>query len=511
MVASGQHFDVVVVGAGLGGLGAATTLADAGRRVLVLEHAHQPGGYAVTFDRPPFRFDASLHALGGLAPGGGTDALLKQLGVLDQLTLTRLDPFYLVRAPAGDLSVPADFFAYEQTLVGMFPAERRGIRAWFDDCRNVVAEFRRVEFDQSAGDAPLMQDWPGEYPTIARLTPQTWAQATEAHVSDPVLASLLTVLWDYAATPPSRLSAIVGMAIVGSYGLFGGWYPHGGAGAIPRALAARLASAGVPIEYGQTVTALPVRDGKVGSVVTEQGLEVTCDAVVSNAGGRPLVDLVGSEQLPDEWRERVTSPTIAWSNVSVFLGLGRDVFAEQALPHEVFLAGSGDADTDFAAGLAGDWANTTIMATDCTHLDPGCAPAGGGVVVLAAGAAYDYAHTWGTKGGEETSEQVKDRVADALVTIADKAIPGLASAVLQREVASPVTNYRYTLNPGGSWAGHETTPQSGFGLGPSTPIPNLFQAGAWTGSFGQTPALASGVAAGGQVINYLTGDVTSQA
>ncbi|MGA8053467.1 MAG: FAD-dependent oxidoreductase, partial [Burkholderiales bacterium] len=68
MTGGNERWDVVVVGAGLGGLGAAVALVRAGRRVLMLEQAHQPGGYAVTFDRPPYRFDASLHAYNGLAP-----------------------------------------------------------------------------------------------------------------------------------------------------------------------------------------------------------------------------------------------------------------------------------------------------------------------------------------------------------------------------------------------------------------------------------------------------------
>jgi phytoene dehydrogenase-like protein len=97
--------------------------------------------------------------------------------------------------------------------------------------------------------------------------------------------------------------------------------------------------------------------------------------------------------------------------------------------------------------------------------------------------------------------------------VADKAIPGLAAATVLREVATPVTNYRYTLNARGSWAGYEATPQNvGPGaLGASTPIPNLFQVGAWSGRAGQTGALASGAESAAQVGAYLSGAVAESA
>ena len=223
--------------------------------------------------------------------------------------------------------------------------------------------------------------------------------------------------------------------------------------------------------------------------------------------GRPAAAaLLGPDVLPPEFVSRVRTPTVAGSSVSVYLGLDRDVFAEQGLPHEVFLATGADAGTELAAGLAGDWAGCALLATDYTHLDPGCAPEGGAVVVLTAPAAYEHAAEWGTQGGG-SADQVKARVADALLARADASIPGLAGAVVRRDVATPVTNQRYTLNPGGSWAGYEATPLTSgpAALGPTTPLPNLALAGAWTGSFGQMPALGSGVRAARRILAHLSG------
>ena len=46
-----ETYDVVVVGAGLGGLSVAAALAKLGKSVLVVEQHDKPGGYAHVFER----------------------------------------------------------------------------------------------------------------------------------------------------------------------------------------------------------------------------------------------------------------------------------------------------------------------------------------------------------------------------------------------------------------------------------------------------------------------------
>ena len=79
--------DAVVIGAGLGGLGAAGYLARAGRKVAVLEHHTVPGGYAHEFKRRGFRFEVALHALDGVGPGGWLGPMLEDLGVTDRVAI----------------------------------------------------------------------------------------------------------------------------------------------------------------------------------------------------------------------------------------------------------------------------------------------------------------------------------------------------------------------------------------------------------------------------------------
>ena len=64
-----MHYDVIIIGAGLGGLTAGAKLAREGKSVLLLEQHDRPGGCATTFKRRDFTMEVGLHEMDGLHPG----------------------------------------------------------------------------------------------------------------------------------------------------------------------------------------------------------------------------------------------------------------------------------------------------------------------------------------------------------------------------------------------------------------------------------------------------------
>ncbi len=496
--------DVVVIGAGLGGLAAAVAAAGRGRHVVVLEQGENPGGYATCFQRGPYRFDASLHALNGLAPGGGLDGLYRQLGISERLHLDRLDPLYLVRFPGTDIVAHADRFRYESEVIGRFPDQAQGIRALLDEQVTAHSDARRMSEDQAASRNVAGEEIMTVYPALARLSGETAEQTMARYVTDPDARAVLGVLWVYLGLPPSRLSSLLYANAVVSYHDFGGWYPQGSAAAISRALVDSLHQRGGEIRFGQRVTTIELSDLHVTAVTTEAGLRVETASVISDANApATMLDMVGREHLPADYVARLEAPTPSYTTVNVYLGLDRDVFAENGLPHEVFIFPSYDHDANEQAALAGDWDHAGIAITDYTRVDAGCAPPGHAAVVVGAVASWDYEDTWGTGGqvsGYHTNPgylAIKDKVAERLIAAADTHVPGLGSAIRHREVSTPLTNWAYTANPRGAIEGYENTSQnSGLGWLPQrTPIQNLFLAGAWTNGGGQNPAIQSGVSA----------------
>ena len=72
-----KMYDVIVVGAGNGGLAAAANTASEGLKTLLLEKHNIPGGCATSFRRGRFEFEPSLHELCSVGTAEHPDSVYK--------------------------------------------------------------------------------------------------------------------------------------------------------------------------------------------------------------------------------------------------------------------------------------------------------------------------------------------------------------------------------------------------------------------------------------------------
>ena len=63
-----SHYDVIIIGSGIGGLTCGALMSKHGRNVLILEQHSKPGGYVTSYARQGFLFDV-VHVIGGLKKG----------------------------------------------------------------------------------------------------------------------------------------------------------------------------------------------------------------------------------------------------------------------------------------------------------------------------------------------------------------------------------------------------------------------------------------------------------
>jgi prolycopene isomerase len=475
-----ESLDALVVGAGVGGLACAVAIARTGRRVEVVEAQPEPGGYATGFERDGYRFDASLHLLDGVEPGGSNRPVWEALGLHRHLSTSA--PPLLRREiwPEHVIDVPQGLDGWVDVMSTAFPHCRRG----FVEVARIaeqVLEAAHADRDARIWGTPSQP----LAPVLSSLMDRTAEQVLLEHLSDPRARAITGTLSCYLGLGCDELAAIPFLTMFASYQRDGGTYPAGGSAAISAALVAELRSHGGQLRTNSPIATIRTRQRAAIGVTLTNGDQIDSDVVVSNVspiqtyGGLLDVDLVGSR-----FRRKLDAMTLGTSMVKVWLGLD-DPLPQAA--YETFLRAAYS--TRFRSGSLDDLG---VVATH--HLDPTCCPEGHGVLSITVGV--------------EAHDPAPAGLADALVSeVERRLLRSLSGAIQTRVVATPATFERFTGNPGGTIHGFRPIPrQSGpRRLGATGPIARLLQVGSWTyAGSGVLPSMTSGLVAAATIDRWLS-------
>jgi phytoene desaturase len=278
-IVPGRTDRVVVVGAGLAGLATALRLRGAGREVTVVERGAGPGGRAGRVERDGYALDTGPSVF--TAPEIVADTLAAVGDKLeDRLTLVPLETTYRAQyADGSSLDVHADpdaFAAEVGRLCG--PAEATALRRYLAD----LAELYRLQlatFIDRNLDSPLDLLGPELLALARRGGFGRLSRHVERYFADDRLRRLFSFQALYAGVSPFR--AIAAYAVIAQLDIGAGvWHPMGGIAAVPDALAAAAADAGVTFRYGATVAELETSGPRVSAVRLADGDRLPADAVV---------------------------------------------------------------------------------------------------------------------------------------------------------------------------------------------------------------------------------------
>lgn len=492
-------YDVVIIGAGVGGLTAAALLSKAGLSVCVLEKEPHAGGYLAGFRRKDFIFDTAIHWLNQYGPTGIVTKLFDAIGTDHPTAVTQQ---FIRRYKGRDFNylLTNNPDQLRDTLIQDFPNDRKGIIRFFAKAKRVGWSLTQLNSIFKANDIltfkqkllskiqllriifpfiPLV-GYSGEkgvkrglkhYFKDERLH-KMFASETE------IIGCMVPIGWSYAHDFQSP--------------------PKGGGQVIPEWLQYVVNHYNNQVFTHCSVKQVLIEDQTVkGVAFNHRGKDhiVHSKYVIAACDIETLYEhMLPVHAVSQKLKSKLKNAQLYSSSVTISIAL--DCTAEslgfgEELVHLV------DESIPFNEHHNGNPHTSEISILAPSVRDKSMAPQGCGTLTLFMPAYMDYQNDWLTTRDEngniirgEAYKQLKQDIAKIIIERIDKHLaPGLCNHILFYDVATPVTHWRYTGNKNGTMMGAKPGKQNMQNniAHYQTPVKNLLLGGHWAELGGGVP------------------------
>ena len=480
--------EVLVIGAGLGGLTAAALLAKAGREVVVVEPELRPGGDLAGFSRREFVFDSSIHWLNQCGPGGFVHKIMSWIG--DDFPVCK--PLRSIRRYKGGsfdyllTDTPDDL---RGQLIADMPGDRRGLVRMFDDAR-VIGD-RMARYAHLMRSTQTMDRWERLQRGIRMAA---WGIPFARFYNKSAVEGLARYV------PSGRLSEIfcseeallaVLVPLGWAYGRDFQTPPRGGSQVIPQWLVGRIRASGSEVVMRKRVEEILLDGGRAAGVRLASGETIRARWVLAACDLETVyTKMLPAGIVPARLLEKLRVGEVYDSSLTVSVGL--DCPVEDLGFGEEMLCLYRDGVTR-QEQHGGDPHKSGLTVLVPTVRDPSLAPAGKGTLTVYCGATLEQHDHWHTGPNLERGaayRTFKHDYARILLDRVEAAVaPGLQDHIEVLDVATPVTHWRYTGNKRGSiMAGRPSKANIKAKIAHyRTPVRNLLLAGHWAEYGGGVP------------------------
>ncbi len=497
-----KKYDVIVIGAGLGGLGAASQLAIEGKHVLLLEKHNVPGGFATSFVRGRFEFEGALHVLSDIGTEenpGSFYRYLEKLGVVpDHLKFKSAREYYRsVFFDGYDVTMPFGVDPFFDKLIELFPNETEGIEKFKEICLKVQDGF---DYIASKGGIASPMAILMKHSWVARVAGLTVEDLFNRCVKGKRLRAVLAQIWGYDGLPPSKLNAIYFIITLISL-LRSATYPIGRSHAMTSAIVEGIKNLGGEVRYNALVNRILVENGRASGVELLNGDIYKSKAIISNVN--PIcttMKMLPPEVVSESYKRRIYAPQIGVSAFSVYIGLNSPPKKLGLTSHETFINATDDNDEIYDAMTRLE-APKIIVAACYNNIEETISPPGTSQLVLTS---LQKGNVWHSVSPDQY-HQIKDELANEMITMVEKTIsPDLRKYIEVAEGATPLTYYRYSKNMDGAVYGYtqEILNSPMLRLKGRGAVPGLYLGGAWVNlGGGFYPSINSGRMAAAACLN----------
>ncbi len=428
--------NIIVIGSGFGGLGAASRLLSAGHNVTILESRDKPGGRGYTYEMDGFKFD-----------GGPTvitapflfDEIWEAAGKKreDYFELVPCDPFYRIfdwNNQPFDYNDNHEFILSE--IEKRNPRDKEGYTKFLSTTK-AIFEKGFIEL----ADKPFLNisDMLKVAPDLVRLkSHETVYQYVSGFIEDEFLRRCFSFHPLLVGGNPFDTTSIYAMIhyLEREWGVH---YALGGTGSIVNAMVKLIEEQGGKLHVNQKVEEIIVKNGRVRGVQLSNGDKLDADVVVSNADvATTYRELIAPHHRRKYTDRRIERMRYSMSLFVIYFGTNRR-YRDQGLAHHNIIL------SDRYKGLLNDIFKTKKVADDFslylhmpTLTDPSMAPDGHeAFYVLSPVPHLDSGTDW-----TEFAPIYRDRIMDFLE---ENYLPGLSDSLVSEHYIDPL-HFRDTLH-----------------------------------------------------------------
>lgn len=417
-----KKYDVIIIGAGIGGLVCANYLAKSGLKVLVVEKNREPGGYCTSFVRRGFIIDTAIHAIQNCAPGNLLYKIFHELGIDKKIELVRANPTDSIFVSNNRIDINNDLNETILNFQRVFVKESVNI-AWFFE---VIAKNNFIYF-------------------YSKYKNFTFRQVLDQFFKDEEVKKCLAIFLANIGSASDTTSALSGVALLKQFILYGGFYPKGGMQKIPDALVETLRERGGEILLNHKVNKILIQDKVCKGIVINNKEEIFSDFIVSNSDVTYTIEKLLDFDMGDKLINRLSTYQTTYSIFIVYLMLKRNLRKEVNSGPGIWYIPPGNALDDFLdIDREKIMVNDPIFCSIASKLDENLSPPGHDQVRIMINTKHYSPVFWKDKSIE---------LSEKLIDIVQQIIPSLrdSSICVGRSTSSTMRNY--TLNRNGAMCG----------------------------------------------------------
>ncbi len=504
-------YDTIIIGAGVGGLTAASLLAKEGLKVLVLERLDRVGGCCSNYDVNGFKPEVGAVFVIGHELYYKLFELLN-LRLEDYLQWDLIDPVYQVYFEDGsDVALPRDVDEMAKVVKQMAPQDVDGYYRYCRDMgkiqnlltavtANPMPGIRDITRLSKLAKLVMTKELIPAIPVNLKMGLNNLENLVKRYFSHPYVQLIFG--WEnlYAGLPAHRCMGL--FAMITYMGHMGYYYPKGGMISIPRALARIAQDFGAELRLQAEVDSIALQGREARGVRLSDGEVLNAKSVISNTHSRfTYFNLLKDADLPGWVRRTVRRQPCSIPAPMFYVGLSERLDSVKA--HMSLVAQKRERVdniwTDFYdRGLLYRARDGVYLVIDNTFDDPNMAPPGKQVLYTIYIAPYKLKY--------DNWDEIADEWAwECIDYLDERCFPGLRGRVEWMDSVPPTELERRLNVAEGAFFGIEMSLPN---MGPFRPnyrsrlIDRLYQAGQSTNpGLGVPGAMISGMAVASLLLN----------